>query len=256
MMLKTGCVFSLFLIVSCVGFATSQEDNFVWFDVEGLYHQGSPLEYLSTIQSGVIEDPVVKHYLSNFNFVKEGFTSNQLYSFAEALLIAKTSFSIYPMAKDKIDFMHRMLQQQFNAQKNNPKRRSLMIKGYGIKADGPINLLGTSMTNHVIAVPADPEIVRDIWSLPEITVSAVDEIFVKAASKRPWKELASQAEMTVIGRTEVKNLVPGPWFIWVNQYDMLSYLYRIYIDPENTAEITLTKHFALQTIRTKKQPEE
>jgi len=117
------------------------------------------------------------------------------------------------------------------------------VVGLGVQKQGPTNFLAGSDVNSVTLIPYDPQLAANIPSPSPEAVKAVESL-IETARTKSWKKYAVTKTLDLRGFAEIDNLVPGAWLVWINQFNMLTFLYRVQIEAGENAVLKATHPYA------------
>ncbi len=223
--------------------------NINWFDDQGVFHAGDPSAFLQKIHSGKIQAEVVKQCMDSLGLSPDKLDASGVAKLAEKLQFADTPVMIYPNDKKQLKHLTKNIKKFVKAQSKMPERGSLIIQSYTLNSQGPKQMLKASKKNSVLLFPDVPELIAQIPSPAPNAIELVDNLLLQACRHKPWKKYVRQKNLSVVGRFEADNLLPGPWIVWVNHHDILTYLYRIQIKSGETVKLNLNQQYSLGILK-------
>jgi hypothetical protein len=236
------------LLLVSVSSASEPAANLKWFDGEGCFHYGDPLQYLNSVLSGNQKDDVLLDAMRTVFPGIQQISIEQLSALSEKLASNHSAAAIYYPDKKIIKKLHKEMISEFDKNKLLPPG-SIVIEGFGVKVQGPIQLFKGSSRNVMIAIPADPKIIEELTDIWKDISPEADRIFDAVLKKKPWKTCASVKIPDPMGRAIFDGLTPGNWLIWVNQFNMLTYLYRVNVETGRETNLQLRRVFAYHKLQ-------
>ncbi len=213
-----------------------------WFDGSGAFHYDDPIVYINKVLAGEIKDAEISAALKEIKPEIEKVTVSDLQKIADVLQKRQSIAAIFLPGESNLSTDHDTLLKSFQEKAAQNMFCILRLQGYGMEMKGPIGQLGGSSTNLVLAVPADPLLIPQLTNEWEGNVRKVELLLTNAAQSEPWSRFASRAIMDSSGSTMLMNMLPGTWLVYVNQYGILTYLYRIIVRTDENPVIVLEKN--------------
>ncbi len=236
--------FAFFLV--CMGFFSAQAGETPqfgpWFDGDGAFHSESPLDYMNKVNEGKINDQVIREAIKKAFPESTVLTLDQVRKIALNINAAKVNAAFYfkPLAGNP------SVRNLLETNQKTGKTGFIKLAGYGLDTQGGIQKLGGSTVNIAAIFPADPLFLDILNTEGKIDQDKI-QTAVEFANVDPfWSAFSSRTAVDLMGVAYFDRLVPGPYLIWVNQCNILRYLYRVEVEPEKKLEVKLVKTLALR----------
>ncbi|MBN1296134.1 hypothetical protein JXA80_05090 [bacterium] len=202
----------------------------VWFDGRGAYHQGGLLSYLNNILAGVQSDPCMQAALKKTFPGKARIDMRDVRRLAVALdPLTQPCAILYPDSETLQTTRSALL----NHFAQPPQAQgTVTIKSFGIQSQGNVALFpGSSSTNILMALPADPVTLAGASNAVDGHAPVMESVFLRAAAQPEWVGLVRTGQVMATGETNLFNLHPGPWVLYLNQYGVIVQCYRMIVQP-------------------------
>ena len=118
---------------------------------------------------------------------------------------------------------------------------------------GPVLKSGMLHKNVYWLVPADPQIIGQFPSRAANSAAIVEHLLTKGMLRWAWKKLSRISPMDLLGKTAVGNISPGSYILWVNEFTMITYLYKVNIQSGETTVVHIDNPFFLTPLKFGKQ---
>jgi len=226
-----------------------------WFDGSGAFHYSSPVKYINQVISGSVKDQFFENTVKTLFPDAKELTEEYLVQLSAHLFESHSAAAFYhSRSQMEIDGQRAIFLKRFKENAKSDARGTLKLQGYGLTTRGPSEKLSGSNTNIVIAYPADPALIAQFTRCFSNRIPDVEKLILNAVSNGPAKEFSKQSKVDLIGRLEIEDMVPGWYLVWVNQYSILKYLYRIEVKPDQIVELQLKTPFELSRIEPNQNP--
>ena len=254
-MRKIGILSILLLsVISPIVYGQVDCNQARWFASDGAYFYGSPLQYINDVLQEKTIDPQVRKMVRDYFPSGVEFPLSQMPGLIQELDKKGENFRIFLPEKKSLKKARKKFEKMFKKNFKAGAMGNLKIQGFGIKTEGKVNLLQGSSLNLAIIIPADPEIIASLPQPSPTTISEITDNMIRLAQKGKWKKYSRVTALSPLGTLQIENLPAGDWLIWINQYNILTYLYFAQVEPGTTAKVQLKRNFAFGTFTTK--PEE
>jgi len=209
---------------------TPAEDMTVWFDHTGAYHCGGLVEYMNDVLGETKKDPEFAEVLKVVLPGRKKVTVADLPKIGAGFNPLKHTAAVYISGADYLQAHAKTVKDAFQT----PAEASgvLTIKSFGIQGQGNIGMIqGSTPTNLLLAVPADPVMLASATNASMNTAPVMETVFLSARESADWISHAQRSQVMATGVSNLFNLHPGPWIIYMNQNSVIVQCYRVIIAP-------------------------
>jgi hypothetical protein len=214
-----------------------------WFDAEGVFHVGDPLPYINDVLTGNIPADNLAGIFKSLSGDEPVFPASRLEALSWQLLSSGEVFTVCVPGSKEIKKSRKHCKKIFKKGLKTESRGTLSVVGLGVQKQGSTSYLAGSDVNTVTLIPYDPLLVSHIPIPSPSAVKTVESLLDTARSKT-WKKFAITKTLDLRGHAELDKLVPGSWLVWINQFNMLTYLYRVQINEGENTVLKATQPFA------------
>jgi hypothetical protein len=219
------------------------EDNskkLVWFDGFGAYHYDDPVDYFNKVLSGELKDPEAQMLLSTFCKDIQKVSSKDVLKIAAELDPLKHTLAIYYPDK-KLTEKHRTIIVDHFGDKSSITA-AINIKSFAFQIQGPVSQVkGANDINLLLAVPADPEVMKRATNLIVDDDLSLQKELLVAAKSPDWSQHAQISKIGEGGISYLLNLSPGPWIIYMNQRNLIIQCYRFIVKSDTQNDLIAEK---------------
>jgi len=236
----------ILLLAPSVIFAGDAPEIVVWFDGSGAFRNDSLVDYMNKLLTGSNKDPSILEVIKLKFPDATKLTEDQVDSIRKAINTKNTTAAFYGLTDTPSQGEESTFKTHFKAKLSNSKRSGLKLQGFGIDKHGGIQKYGGSSDNYIFLIPADPDLISQMIKSGMGNNNQI-KVSIKAITEdKFWGEYTSKGTMDLIGKAVFENLVPGPYLVYVNQFDILTYLYRVVISKDQTVTLFLEKTLPLR----------